>query len=73
MTRTDPIHHDTDLLRSDFRSNRSDGASTGGKKDTRTIEKVLGMGINVPGLIVAVVFAGAALGHAGDTDADLYL
>ena len=32
-----------------------------GKKDTRTIEKVLGMGLSA-GLIVAVVFAGAALG-----------
>lgn len=58
--RTDPIHHDTDLLRSDLRSNGSDGAVLG-KKDTRTIEKVLGMGLSA-GLIVAVVFAGAALG-----------
>ena len=32
-----------------------------GKKDTRTIEKVLGMGLSA-GLIVAVVFASAALG-----------
>ena len=32
-----------------------------GKKDTRTIEKVLGMGLSA-GLIVAVVFAAAALG-----------
>ena len=32
-----------------------------GKKDTRTIEKVLGMGLS-PGLIVAVVFTGAPLG-----------
>lgn len=32
-----------------------------GKKDTRTIEKVLGIGLSA-GLIVAVVFAGAALG-----------
>ncbi len=47
------------FLRSDLRRNGSDGAVLG-KKDTRTIEKVLGMGLSA-GLIVAVVFAGAAL------------
>ncbi len=69
--RTDPIHYDTDLLRSDLRSNGSDGAVLG-EEDTRTIEKVLGMGLSA-GLIVAVVLAEGSPWHAGDTDADLYL
>ncbi len=68
---TDPVYHDTDLLRSDLRSNGSDGAVLG-KKDTRTIEKVLGMGLSA-GLIVAVEIRRSSPWHAGDTDADLYL
>lgn len=42
-----------------------------GKKDTRTIEKILGIGLRT-GLTTAVVFAVAALGIPGLLMQDLY-
>ena len=69
--RTDPIHHDTDLLRSDFRSNRSDGAVLGKERHQNDRESP-GYGIKCRTHRCGSIRRSSPW-HAGDTDADLYL
>ena len=69
--RTDPIHHDTDLLRSDLRSNGSDGAVMGEERHQNDRESP-GYGIKCRTHRCGSIRRSSPW-HAGDTDADLYL
>lgn len=65
------VYHDTDLLRSDFRSNRSDGAVLGEERHQNDRESP-GYGIKCRTHRCGSIRRSSPW-HAGDTDADLYL
>ena len=68
---TDPVYHDTDLLRSDLRSNGSDGAVLGEERHQNDRESP-GYGIKCRTHRCGSIRRSSPW-HAGDTDADLYL